>query len=48
MAPTAGLRDALEHGVALASITIEDVGLRALRRATPETLAERLTEVRAA
>jgi sugar/nucleoside kinase (ribokinase family) len=48
MAPTAGLRDALEHGVALASITIEDVGLRALRRATPETLAERLSEVRGA
>ena len=47
-APEAGLRDALEHGVALASITIEDVGLRGLRRATRETLAERVEEVRQA
>ena len=45
-APEASLRDALEHGVALASITIEDIGLRALRRATPELLRERLAEVR--
>lgn len=46
-APAAGLRDALEHGVALASITIEDVGLRALRQATPELLQDRVAEVRA-
>ena len=46
-APGAGLEDALVHGVALASITIEDVGLRALRRATPELLASRCAEVRA-
>jgi sugar/nucleoside kinase (ribokinase family) len=45
-APEAGLRDALEHGVALASIAIDDIGLRALRRATPQLLAERLSEVR--
>lgn len=45
-APEAGLRDALEHGVALASIAIEDIGLRALRRATRETVEERLADVR--
>lgn len=47
-APEAGLRDALEHGVALASIAIGDIGLRALRRATPRMVTERLAEVRAA
>lgn len=45
-APEAGLRDALEHGAACASITIEDVGLRALRRATPDLVAERVQELR--
>lgn len=47
-APEAGVRDALEHGVALASITIEGIGLRTLREATPATLAARLAEVRSA
>lgn len=44
-APETGLREALEYGVACASITIEDVGLRSLRRATPADLAARLREV---
>jgi sugar/nucleoside kinase (ribokinase family) len=42
-----GLRDALRWGVACASLAIEDVGLRAIARATPETLAERVREVSA-
>jgi sugar/nucleoside kinase (ribokinase family) len=42
------LEEALVHGVACASIAIEQVGLRALREATPALLAERLEEVRAA
>lgn len=45
-APEAGLRDALEHGVACASITIEDIGLRALRRADRGLLEKRVEEVR--
>jgi len=40
-----GLRDALRWGVACASLAIEDVGLRAIARATPEALAERVLEV---
>lgn len=40
-----GLRDALRWGVACASLAIEDVGLRAIARATPAALAERLGEV---
>jgi sugar/nucleoside kinase (ribokinase family) len=40
-----GLRDALRWGVACASLAIEDVGLRAIARATPEALAERVVEV---
>ena len=36
------LGEALHWGVAAASIVIEDVGVRALARATPETLAARL------
>ena len=42
------LEEALVHGVACASIAIEQVGLRALQEATPALLAERLEEVRAA
>lgn len=45
-APGATYRDALEHGIGCASITIEDIGLRALLRATPDVLAERVLEVR--
>jgi len=41
-----GLRDALMHGVACASIAIEDIGVRALAKATASDLAERLLEVR--
>lgn len=40
-----GLRDALRWGVAAASLAIEDVGARAIARATPEALAERVREV---
>jgi sugar/nucleoside kinase (ribokinase family) len=40
-----GLRDALRWGVACASLAIEDVGLRAIARATPQALAERVREV---
>ena len=40
-----GLRDALRWGVACASLAIEDVGLRAIARATPAALAERVLEV---
>ncbi len=40
------LEDALIHGVACASIVIEDVGLRGLARATPHTLRRRVQEVR--
>jgi len=42
-----GLRDALRWGVACASLAIEDVGLRAIARATPAALAERVLEVAA-
>ncbi|HYM65768.1 MAG TPA: PfkB family carbohydrate kinase [Patescibacteria group bacterium] len=41
-----GLGDALVWGVACASLTIEDIGLRAIARATPAQLAERVDEVR--
>lgn len=41
------LLDALVHGVACASIAIEEVGLGALRRATPADLEQRVAEVRA-
>ncbi len=41
------LEDALVHGIACASIAIEDIGLRALARATPSLLAARVLEVRA-
>ena len=44
-APGEGLRDALAYGVACASITIEEVGLRALRRANRDTLVARVTEL---
>ena len=40
-----GLRDALRWGVACASLAIEEVGVRGIARATPESLAERLAEV---
>ncbi len=40
------LRDALMWGVACASIAIGDIGLRALRKASREDLAERVEEVR--
>jgi sugar/nucleoside kinase (ribokinase family) len=40
------LHDALMWGVACASIAISDIGLRALRNATREDLAERVEEVR--
>ena len=43
----ADLRDALACGVACASITIEDLGIRALARATQGQLRERVEEVRA-
>jgi sugar/nucleoside kinase (ribokinase family) len=43
-----GLRDALAHGIACASITISEVGLSALARATPEELADRVEQVLAA
>jgi hypothetical protein len=39
------LEDALAHGIACASIAIEDIGLRSLARATPTELAERVAEV---
>lgn len=39
------LREALVYGVACASIAIEDIGLRALARATPAALAQRVEEV---
>ena len=42
------LQDALLHGVACASIAIEELGLKALRRATRADLEERVGEVRAA
>jgi sugar/nucleoside kinase (ribokinase family) len=38
-AEPAGLPDALKHGAACAAIAISDIGVRALKRATPATLA---------
>jgi len=40
-----GLEDAMVHGVACASLAIEQVGVRGIAAATPETLAERVEEV---
>jgi sugar/nucleoside kinase (ribokinase family) len=40
-----GLRDALAHGMACASIAISEVGLTALARATPADLADRVQRV---
>jgi sugar/nucleoside kinase (ribokinase family) len=39
------LREALRWGVACASLAIEEVGVRGIARATPETLTKRLAEV---
>jgi sugar/nucleoside kinase (ribokinase family) len=40
-----GLQDALVCGVACASLTIESIGVRGIRSATPALLEERMTEV---
>lgn len=41
-----GFAEALEWGVACASLTIEGIGLRAIAKATPGQLADRVAEVR--
>ena len=43
---TEGLREALVWGVACASITISDIGVRAIRAATRKDLDERVEEVK--
>jgi hypothetical protein len=40
-----GLQDALVHGVACASLTIESIGVRGIASATPKLLEERTAEV---
>jgi len=42
---SSGLRDALAHGIACASIAISEVGLTAIARATPEDLADRVQQL---
>jgi sugar/nucleoside kinase (ribokinase family) len=44
---TESVREALEWGVACASIAIEGIGVRALAAATPSQLADRVEEVAA-